>query len=141
MNNFTRIDEQAGCSLLASFVESYLIGDSGRRSGDERAGRTTNWTTWSTICLRSTMRKFKSSMRTARLCSRTSLSASSPSSARRIRRRKSAAPCKAIQRQSKRILMDEDGMRKKVIAKPVGSGGKVFGAVYMVASMEDCTRR
>lgn len=33
--------------------------------------------------------------------------------------------------------MDEAGHRYKVMAMPVGSGGKVIGAVYMVASMED----
>jgi two-component system sensor histidine kinase VicK len=35
------------------------------------------------------------------------------------------------------ILVDTDGKRKKFIARPVGSGGKVIGAVYIVASMED----
>jgi len=33
--------------------------------------------------------------------------------------------------------VDEAGNRYKVIAMPVGSNGKVIGAVYMVASMED----
>jgi two-component system sensor histidine kinase VicK len=35
------------------------------------------------------------------------------------------------------ILVDVDGKRKKFIARPIGSGGKVIGAVYIVASMED----
>jgi two-component system sensor histidine kinase VicK len=35
------------------------------------------------------------------------------------------------------ILVDTDGKRKKFIARPIGSGGKVIGAVYIVASMED----
>jgi two-component system sensor histidine kinase VicK len=35
------------------------------------------------------------------------------------------------------ILVDTDGNRKKYIARPIGSGGKVIGAVYIVASMED----
>ncbi|MDB5055728.1 MAG: histidine kinase [Bacilli bacterium] len=35
------------------------------------------------------------------------------------------------------IMVDTDGYLKKFIAKPVGSGGKVTGAVYIVASMEN----
>ncbi|QGQ99840.1 cell wall metabolism sensor histidine kinase WalK [Paenibacillus psychroresistens] len=35
------------------------------------------------------------------------------------------------------ILIDVDGKRKKFIARPIGSGGKVIGVVYIVASMED----
>lgn len=34
-------------------------------------------------------------------------------------------------------VVDSAGARSKVIAMPVGGGGKVIGAVYMVASMED----
>ena len=33
--------------------------------------------------------------------------------------------------------VDENGQRYRIIAVPVGSAGKVIGAVYMVASMED----
>jgi two-component system, OmpR family, sensor histidine kinase VicK len=35
------------------------------------------------------------------------------------------------------IMIDTDGKRKKFIARPIGSGGKVIGVVYIVASMED----
>ncbi|MEX1029018.1 MAG: cell wall metabolism sensor histidine kinase WalK [Paenibacillaceae bacterium] len=35
------------------------------------------------------------------------------------------------------MAVDQAGNRLKVIAMPVGSNGKVIGAVYMVASMED----
>ncbi|MEX2415513.1 MAG: HAMP domain-containing protein, partial [Paenibacillaceae bacterium] len=35
------------------------------------------------------------------------------------------------------MAIDEAGIRLKVITMPVGSNGKVIGAVYMVASMED----
>ncbi|NEW07299.1 cell wall metabolism sensor histidine kinase WalK [Paenibacillus sp. SYP-B3998] len=38
---------------------------------------------------------------------------------------------------NQRIFTDEDGYRKVVIAKPVGSGVRVLGAVYIIASMED----
>lgn len=34
-------------------------------------------------------------------------------------------------------LVDETGSRNQVIAMPVGSGGKVIGAVYMIASLDD----
>jgi len=34
-------------------------------------------------------------------------------------------------------IIDSDNVRKKVIAKPVMSGGKIVGAVYIVASMKD----
>lgn len=40
-------------------------------------------------------------------------------------------------RDNERIFTDIDGVRKMVIAKPIGSGAKVIGAVYIVASMED----
>ena len=35
------------------------------------------------------------------------------------------------------ILLDTDGKRKKVVTIPVSNGGKVIGAVYIVASMEE----
>jgi two-component system sensor histidine kinase VicK len=35
------------------------------------------------------------------------------------------------------LAVDEAGIRLKIIAMPIGSNGKVIGAVYMVASMED----
>lgn len=38
---------------------------------------------------------------------------------------------------NQRIFTDEDGYRKVIIAKPVGSGVRVLGAVYLIASMED----
>ncbi|SDO53403.1 two-component system, OmpR family, sensor histidine kinase VicK [Paenibacillus sp. yr247] len=38
---------------------------------------------------------------------------------------------------NQRIFTDEDGYRKVIIAKPVGSGARVLGAVYIIASMED----
>ncbi|TXK77724.1 cell wall metabolism sensor histidine kinase WalK [Paenibacillus sp. N3.4] len=38
---------------------------------------------------------------------------------------------------NQRIFTDEDGYRKVIIAKPVGSGVRVLGAVYIIASMED----
>ena len=34
-------------------------------------------------------------------------------------------------------IIDEDGMRKKIIAKPVTYSDKIVGAVYIVASMKD----
>jgi len=34
-------------------------------------------------------------------------------------------------------IIDEDNIRKKVIAKPITSGGKIVGAVYIVASMKE----
>jgi two-component system sensor histidine kinase VicK len=42
-----------------------------------------------------------------------------------------------IDTENDNILVDTDGKRKRFIARPVGSGGKVIGAVYIVASMED----
>ena len=33
-------------------------------------------------------------------------------------------------------IIDEDNLRKKVVAKPVFSGGKIVGAIYIVASMQ-----
>ncbi|MCD1261831.1 cell wall metabolism sensor histidine kinase WalK [Paenibacillus athensensis] len=38
---------------------------------------------------------------------------------------------------NQRMFTDTDGYRKMVIAKPVGSGVRVLGAVYLIASMED----
>jgi two-component system, OmpR family, sensor histidine kinase VicK len=38
---------------------------------------------------------------------------------------------------NQRIFTDVDGYRKVVIAKPVGSGVRVLGAVYVIASLED----
>ncbi|SEC29835.1 cell wall metabolism sensor histidine kinase WalK [Paenibacillus sp. GP183] len=38
---------------------------------------------------------------------------------------------------NQRIFKDTDGYRKVVIARPVGSGVKVVGAVYLIANMED----
>ncbi|GIP40606.1 PAS domain-containing sensor histidine kinase [Paenibacillus sp. J31TS4] len=35
------------------------------------------------------------------------------------------------------IMMDKDGNRKKILARPVNSNGKVVGAVYLSASMEE----
>jgi two-component system sensor histidine kinase VicK len=36
-----------------------------------------------------------------------------------------------------RMFTDIDGILKTVIARPIGAGAKVYGAVYIVASMED----
>ncbi|KEQ22207.1 cell wall metabolism sensor histidine kinase WalK [Paenibacillus tyrfis] len=38
---------------------------------------------------------------------------------------------------NQRLFTDFDGVRKIVIAKPIGSGVKVLGAVYIIASMDD----
>lgn len=38
---------------------------------------------------------------------------------------------------NQRMFTDYDGVRKLVLAKPIGSGVKVYGAVYIVASMKD----
>lgn len=38
---------------------------------------------------------------------------------------------------NKRMFTDTDNIRKMVLAKPVTSGGKVVGAVYVVASMQN----
>ncbi|MFH5186951.1 HAMP domain-containing protein [Paenibacillus sp. TAB 01] len=38
---------------------------------------------------------------------------------------------------NQRMFTDLDGIRKMIIAKPIGSGVKVNGAVYIIASMED----
>jgi two-component system sensor histidine kinase VicK len=38
---------------------------------------------------------------------------------------------------NQRIFKDTDGYRKMVIAKPIGSGVRVLGAVYLIANMED----
>jgi two-component system sensor histidine kinase VicK len=40
-------------------------------------------------------------------------------------------------RMNEREIVDSNGTRKKTIAVRVGEGGQVFGAVYMVASMEE----
>jgi two-component system sensor histidine kinase VicK len=40
-------------------------------------------------------------------------------------------------RDNEMMIVDAEGTRKKVIAMPVGGGGKIVGAVYIVASMED----
>ncbi len=40
-------------------------------------------------------------------------------------------------RDNERMFTDSDGYRKLVIAQPVGSGVRVLGAVYIVASMEE----
>ncbi len=38
---------------------------------------------------------------------------------------------------NQRLFTDFDGVRKIIIAKPIGSGVKVLGAVYIIASMDD----
>ncbi|MBU7318848.1 cell wall metabolism sensor histidine kinase WalK [Paenibacillus oleatilyticus] len=38
---------------------------------------------------------------------------------------------------NQRLFTDFDGVRKMIIAKPIGSGVKVLGAVYIIASMDD----
>ncbi|OXM84551.1 cell wall metabolism sensor histidine kinase WalK [Paenibacillus rigui] len=38
---------------------------------------------------------------------------------------------------NQRMFTDLDGVRKMIIAKPINSGAKVIGAVYIIASMED----
>jgi two-component system sensor histidine kinase VicK len=38
---------------------------------------------------------------------------------------------------NERIFVDQDGYRKLVIAKPIGSGVRVLGVVYIIASMEE----
>ncbi|MCZ8517631.1 cell wall metabolism sensor histidine kinase WalK [Paenibacillus filicis] len=46
---------------------------------------------------------------------------------------------KALQgiKDNQRMFTDLDGVRKIIIARPIGSGVKVYGAVYIIASMED----
>jgi two-component system sensor histidine kinase VicK len=43
-------------------------------------------------------------------------------------------------RLNERMVVDIDGLRKKRIATPIGSGGNIVGAIYIVASMEDLYR-
>ncbi len=43
-------------------------------------------------------------------------------------------------RLNERMIVDTDGLRKKLIATPVGSAGNIVGAIYIVASMEDLYR-
>ncbi|WP_426450368.1 cell wall metabolism sensor histidine kinase WalK [Paenibacillus sp. S-38] len=38
---------------------------------------------------------------------------------------------------NQRMFTDLDGTRKMIIAKPIGSGVKVLGAVYLISSMDD----
>lgn len=40
-------------------------------------------------------------------------------------------------KENQRMFTDRDGARKLVIAKPIGSGVKIYGAVYIIASMEE----
>ncbi|GAK41497.1 cell wall metabolism sensor histidine kinase WalK [Paenibacillus urinalis] len=40
-------------------------------------------------------------------------------------------------RDNEENIIDEDNVRKKVVAKPVSSGGKIVGAVYIAASMNE----
>ena len=40
-------------------------------------------------------------------------------------------------RDNEENVIDEDNVRKKVVAKPVSSGGKIVGAVYIAASMNE----
>jgi two-component system sensor histidine kinase VicK len=51
----------------------------------------------------------------------------------------SLAVSRALQgiRDNEEEVIDEDNVRKKIIAKPVVSGDKTVGAVYLVASMND----
>jgi two-component system sensor histidine kinase VicK len=41
------------------------------------------------------------------------------------------------EKDNERIIIDTDGIRKKTVAMPVGSSGKVVGVVYVLASLED----
>jgi len=51
----------------------------------------------------------------------------------------SLAVSRALQgiRDNEEDVIDEDNVRKKIIAKPVMNGDKIVGAVYLVASMKD----
>lgn len=40
-------------------------------------------------------------------------------------------------RDNQRLFTDFDGIKKMAIAMPIGSGVKIYGAVYIIASMED----
>lgn len=40
-------------------------------------------------------------------------------------------------RDNEENVIDEDNVRKKIVAKPVSSGGKIVGAVYIAASMNE----
>lgn len=40
-------------------------------------------------------------------------------------------------RDNEEYIIDEDNVRKKVVAKPVVSGGKIVGAIYIAASMSE----
>ncbi|QHW32225.1 cell wall metabolism sensor histidine kinase WalK [Paenibacillus rhizovicinus] len=54
----------------------------------------------------------------------------------------SLAVSRALQgvRDNEEDIIDEDGVRKKIIAKPVVYSDKIVGAVYLVASMKDLYR-
>ncbi|NMM52267.1 cell wall metabolism sensor histidine kinase WalK [Paenibacillus aquistagni] len=40
-------------------------------------------------------------------------------------------------RDNEEVIIDEENVRKKVLAKPISSGTKIVGALYVVASMKD----
>ncbi|MFC5653168.1 cell wall metabolism sensor histidine kinase WalK [Paenibacillus solisilvae] len=54
----------------------------------------------------------------------------------------SLAVSRALQgiRDNEQEFIDEDGLRKKIITKPIIYSGKIVGAVYMVASMKELYR-
>lgn len=68
------------------------------------------------------------------------LTTSKPSHANYVGRKNTqTVVSRALQgiRDNEEYIIDDDNIRKKVVAKPVSSGGKIVGAIYIVASMSD----
>ncbi|MEW9699589.1 cell wall metabolism sensor histidine kinase WalK [Paenibacillus sp. SI8] len=118
-------------TLLAGFVGSYLTGDQDSKSTEGKKSY-------------SDLNEFVSnlfSINNAEIqiidVNGNVISSSVPSSLKQ--RNTQPEVIRALQgiKDNQRIFTDEDGYRKVVIAKPVGSGVRVLGAVYIIASMED----
>jgi two-component system sensor histidine kinase VicK len=119
-------------TLLAGFVESYLTGDQESKNATE--GKKTY----------ADLNEFVSNLFSINNAEIQIIDANgnviSTSVASHLKQKNTQPEViRALQgiKDNQRIFTDEDGYRKVIIAKPVGSGVRVLGAVYIIASMED----
>ncbi|OCT16422.1 PAS domain-containing sensor histidine kinase [Paenibacillus pectinilyticus] len=119
-------------TLLAGFVESYLTGDQDSKNATE--GKKTY----------ADLNEFVSNLFSINNAEIQIIDANgnviSTSVASHLKQKNTQPEViRALQgiKDNQRIFTDEDGYRKVIIAKPVGTGARVLGAVYIIASMED----
>jgi len=120
-------------TLLAGFVESYLLG-SPDPSGKAAEGKKT-YTDLNDIV----NNLFSISNAEIQIIDANGIVISTSVPSHLGQKNTQTEVTRALQgiKDNQRMFTDTDGYRKMVIAKPVGSGVRVLGAVYLIASMED----